>query len=99
MREILLPGPPLGTLDGDYARESVDLEDGDIVVWLSDGLIEGADPGGEPFGYERLAKALEGDFSSPAEARDELLAALAVHTAGHPADDDRTLVAMGYRRE
>ncbi|MDX1644453.1 MAG: SpoIIE family protein phosphatase [Thermoanaerobaculia bacterium] len=99
VREILLPGPPLGTLGGGYAQESVELDDGDILVWLSDGLIEGTDPAGEPFGYERLAEALEGDFANPAEARDELLAALAVHTAGHPADDDRTLVAMGYRRE
>ena len=98
VEEILLPGPPLGTLGGDYGQHSVELEDGDIVVWLSDGLIEAANANQEPFGYERLAAGLEGPVDSPERARDQLLEVLARHTAGHPADDDRTLVAMQYRR-
>ena len=97
VREIVLPGPPLGTLGSDYGQYRIDLEDGDIAVWLSDGLIEASDASHEPFGYERLARSLEGDATSPAEARDRLLAAVAEHTGGYPADDDRTLVAMLYR--
>jgi len=98
VQEILLPGPPLGTLGGDYGQRRVDLEDGDIVVWLSDGLIEAANADQEPFGYESLAEALAGSVDSPEQARDQLLSAVAEHTAGHPADDDRTLVAMQYRQ-
>lgn len=97
VEEIVLPGPPLGTLSGDYGQRAVQLESDDIVVWLSDGLIEAANAEQEPFGYDRLAASLEGDVESPEAARDLLLAAMEVHTAGHPADDDRTLVAMKYR--
>ena len=96
VQEVLLPGPPLGTLGGDYGQRRIELADGDIVVWLSDGLIEAANVDQEPFGYDRLARALEGPADSPETARDRLLESLAEHTAGHPADDDRTLVAMRY---
>jgi serine phosphatase RsbU (regulator of sigma subunit) len=98
VEEILLPGPPLGTLDGDYGQRAVDLQSGDVVVWLSDGLIEASDVDMEPFGYDRLADALRGDIKTPEEARDRLLEALEAHTGGYPADDDRTLVAMSYRQ-
>ena len=96
-QEILLPGPPLGTLGGDYGQRRIELEDGDIAVWLSDGLIEAANAAQDPFGYDRLLDSLRGDITSPELARERLLGALAAHTAGHPADDDRTLVAMQYR--
>ena len=96
--EILLPGPPLGTLGGEYGQRVVDLEPGDVVVWLSDGLIEAANPDGDPFGYDRLAEALKGAGATPEVTRDRLLEAVDTYTAGHPADDDRTLVAMSFRR-
>jgi sigma-B regulation protein RsbU (phosphoserine phosphatase) len=96
VEEILLPGPPLGTLGSDYGQRRIDLREGDIVVWLSDGLIEAANADLEPFGYERLARSLQAEIESPSEARDRLLEALRRHTGGHPADDDRTLVAMRY---
>ena len=98
VEEILLPGPPLGTLDGNYGYHEVDLVSGDVVVWLSDGLIEATTAAGDPFGYDRLASALEGPTASPEEARDRLLDAVEEYTGGHPADDDRTLVAMGFTR-
>lgn len=97
--EILLAAPPLGALGGAYARQVVALEPGDIVVWLSDGLIEAADEAGEPFGYERVRAALAGESGSAAEVRDRLLARLAAHTDGHPAPDDKTMVVMSYRLE
>jgi serine phosphatase RsbU (regulator of sigma subunit) len=96
VEEILLPGPPLGTLSGNYGYHEVDLTAGDVVVWLSDGLIEATTAAGDPFGYDRLAAALAGPTSSPQEARDRLLNAVEEYTGGHPADDDRTLVAMGF---
>lgn len=97
VREILLPGSPLGGLGESYGRESIQLQPDDLVVWLSDGFIEAPDPAGEPFGYERVIEALAGDLSSPVEVRNRLLAAVEEHTAGRPADDDCTLVVMRYR--
>ncbi len=98
VEEILLPGPPLGMLDDNYGYRAFDLTSGDVVVWLSDGLIEAATASGDPFGYERIAKSLAGPVASPEEARDHLLAAVEKFTGGHPAEDDRTLVAMGFNR-
>jgi len=83
VEEILLPGSPLGGLGTTYGHRSFDLEAGDAVVWLSDGLIEASDAADEPFGYDKV--------------RARLLAAVDAHTGGRPAHDDRTLVVMRYR--
>ncbi len=106
VREIVLPSPPLGALEGDFGRATVELETGDIVVWLSDGLIEAQRPPGgrggdqsaaEDFGYGRVVEALSGLDGDPAAVKESLLAAVAEHTGGLPPEDDRTLVVMAYR--
>ena len=94
--EILLPGNPLGALGDDYGESTIEIEPGDVLVWLSDGLIEAADVSGEPFGYERVETALGGAAGSAAEVRDRLVEAVERHISGQPAEDDRTLVAMRY---
>jgi len=96
VQEIALIGHPLGALGDDYGRQMVALEDGDVLIWLSDGLVEATDPSGEPFGYERLEEALRGSTESAAEVRDRLLAAEEAFTHGKPGEDDKTLVAMRY---
>ncbi|MGH2628270.1 MAG: PP2C family protein-serine/threonine phosphatase, partial [Anaerolineales bacterium] len=96
VEEILLPGSPLGGLGSTYGRRTVQLALGDLVVWLSDGLIEAAGPDGTPFGYERVVATLTGARDGAHAARDRLLAAVAQHAAGQPVQDDRTLVVMGY---
>ncbi len=96
VKEILLPGNPLGALGENYGNTRVDLVSGDILVWLSDGLIEMVDPQGEPFGYDRIRTALEASHESAATARDAIVRAVERHAQGVPADDDQTLVAMSY---
>ena len=96
VREILLPGSPLGALRRNYGRTTVEICDGDVLVWLSDGLIEASDPAGDPFGYDQILKCLEGPTGSAAQVRDRLLAAVAAHARGALATDDRTLVVLRY---
>jgi len=98
-REILLPSSPLGGLGRTYGRETVALERGDVVVWLSDGLIEAADATGEPFGYDNILKSLQGfpHDASAADVRNRLLAAIERHVGGQPPGDDRTLMVMRWR--
>ena len=98
-REILLPSSPLGGLGRTYGRESVPLERGDVVVWLSDGLIEAADATGEPFGYDNILRALQGfpPDASAADVRNRLLAAVERHVGSQPPGDDRTLMVMRWR--
>ncbi|MGB5550311.1 MAG: PP2C family protein-serine/threonine phosphatase [Thermoanaerobaculia bacterium] len=95
--EILLPGNPLGALGESFGQKQITLAGNDVVVWLSDGLIEGLDPSGEPFGYDRLKQALNGPTDGVEQVSQRLLAAVESHARGVPASDDRTLVAMHYR--
>ncbi len=94
--EIALPGTPLGGIGGRYGRTERQLAPGDIVVWLSDGLIEAVDREAEPFGYESVCPAIA-PATSALDARDRLLRAVALHCGTQPAEDDQTLVVMGYR--
>lgn len=99
--EILLPSSALGGLGHTYGRRTLALEPDDVLVWLSDGLIEATDAAGEPFSYEGVARALAGGTHpgdlTAAGFRDRLLAAVARHTGGTPPDDDRTLVVMRWK--
>lgn len=95
VEEILLPSPPLGVLGDRYAHAERTLAPGDLVVWLSDGLIESADEDGNPFGFEGVHAALHGSGSAT-QVRDRLLAAVAKHSGGAPPADDRTLVVLRY---
>lgn len=99
VREVMLPSSALGGLGHSYAREEIPLERGDVVVWLSDGLIEAADARGEPFGYETVVKVLEAIPGEPgaAEVRNRLLSAVERHVGAQPPNDDRTMVVMRWR--
>jgi sigma-B regulation protein RsbU (phosphoserine phosphatase) len=95
--EILLPSSPLGGLGRTYGKETLTIQPGDAVVWLSDGLIEATNAADEPFGYDSVIKVLRGVAGeSAADIRNRLLAAVERHTAGHPLSDDRTLMVMRY---
>ena len=57
VREVALPGTPLGARAGfPYAEAEIELAKGDALLFLSDGLPELPNAQGEPFGYERLAR-------------------------------------------
>ncbi|HKV10846.1 MAG TPA: SpoIIE family protein phosphatase [Thermoanaerobaculia bacterium] len=97
VEEIVLPGSPLGGLGHTYGRTTLDLATGDVVVWLSDGLIEAVNGADEPFGYERVVEALGGlEGQGATEVRNRLLDAVCRYTGGEPPGDDRTLVVMKY---
>ncbi|MEM7481757.1 MAG: SpoIIE family protein phosphatase [Acidobacteriota bacterium] len=97
--EILLPGSPLGGLGRNYGHRRLELAPGEVLLWLSDGLIEAVDADNKPFGYEAVRKSLTGPAASATQVRDRLLAAIEDHTGGRPVDDDRTVVVMRYHQK
>jgi serine phosphatase RsbU (regulator of sigma subunit) len=106
VREVLLPSSPLGGLGRDWGHETLALEAGDVVVWLSDGFIEALDADDEPFGYHGIEATLRQAAEDAAtaerlltvdEVKARLVAAVAAHAGGRPAEDDRTLLVMRYR--
>jgi sigma-B regulation protein RsbU (phosphoserine phosphatase) len=97
VEEILLPSSPLGGLGHAYVGATLQLQPGDAVVWLSDGLIEATNAADEPFGYDSVKRVLAGvQGESAVSIRNRLLAAVEAHTAGHPLADDRTLMVMRW---
>ena len=75
---------------------SIPLAGGDVLVWLSDGLIEATNAADDVFGYDAVIEALAGPAASPTAVRDRLLAAIERHVKGEPPADDRTLLVMRY---
>jgi sigma-B regulation protein RsbU (phosphoserine phosphatase) len=89
-------GPPVGVLNK-FISELMHLpfEEGDVLVVATDGLNEASDPDGELFGYEGLYKLIEELSPLPAQAIVEgLMKAIDKFSAGHPQDDDQTLLVI-----
>lgn len=86
---------PLGLARHRPALTERELEPGSRVLLYSDGLVEGADPEGEPFGYERLREVL-GQLGPlpPAELVAGVLARFDAHTAHGAPADDLTIIAV-----
>lgn len=86
----------MGDLGGPTAR-TVDLAPGDMVVVVSDGIIEEIGAGGDAFGTDRTAALV----AERAAARDgagavaeAIRAAAEAHSGGRPAADDRTVLVL-----
>jgi serine phosphatase RsbU (regulator of sigma subunit) len=92
------PSLPLG-VRSDLVTRTVEmtLEDGDAIVYLSDGIVEAQDPQQEPFGFDQLESLLAQQTErSPSSIRDAILEAVARHSGDRPADDDRTVMVLRF---
>ncbi len=86
---------PLGvTADATFeTSEAVPLESGDLVVLLTDGLLEARSPQGELFGEQGVLDAIRQTRSRPAhEIVDALYRAVLRHRGQDRLDDDATVV-------
>lgn len=93
---LVTPGPrlPLGVRSRlSYEVLEHQLEPGDRVVWLTDGLPEASTPGGEPLGYGELVRLLPGDAASPRGFLDQLFSAVQAAT-GTALEDDWTALVL-----
>lgn len=98
-RRISTPGTWLGAVH-DIARFTTDselrLQEGDLLVFYTDGITEAMDEEGEQFGIERLCGEIEAAREqAPAQIRDRVLAA-ATSWAKEQADDI-TLVVIRHK--
>ena len=67
----------------------------DLLIAATDGFSEAQNAAGEMFGYERLLQLTESQARFPAQkVLDALFAAVEEFSAGHPQDDDQTVVVL-----
>ena len=97
-RGIEVPSLPLGVRSTTSTHTAeVDLQEGDAIVYLSDGIVEAQDEHGEPFGFDQLEALLSRSVDrSPSTIRDQILEAVARHCGTRPADDDRTVMILRF---
>lgn len=96
LEEIEICGMPLGArADALYVEQTVQLEPGDQLFLISDGLIEERDNQRELFGYERLyATIAAADRCNSEQALDALWQAVTRFRGATEQDDDITLVVV-----
>ena len=87
---------PLGVnrRETEYPVQVVPFGPGDRVALYTDGIVEGTDAAGEPFGYDKLDAALARSGQAARGAVDEVLADLELFAPGAKLADDRTLVVV-----
>src|SRR4030095_17008097 len=69
---LVAVGTPLGLLPGiNYEQQVVKAKQGEVFIFLTDGILEARNKQGEEFGYHSLATALRGsEYLSVNEIRD-----------------------------
>lgn len=91
---------PVGIMEIDDKQESanLDLEPGDILALISDGVYEYNNTAGEEFGEQRVAEVFQSHHRLPmSELTDRLIKAVKKFGGAAPQEDDITLVLV--RRE
>ena len=93
-------GPPLCLDAGfNYPTQRLQLDDGDILVLITDGVTEAENSGQAQYGLARTLQCLAQDEPlSAAAVCQKLHADVKNFTAGAPPSDDLTLLAVGYRK-
>jgi serine phosphatase RsbU (regulator of sigma subunit)/CheY-like chemotaxis protein len=90
-------GFPLGAQpDTTYSQAQVQLQSGDILLFYSDGIVEGVNTAGEMFGFERLEAALQrlSPGRAPEQMIEDLLDDMKAFVGKAEQRDDITLVVV-----
>jgi serine phosphatase RsbU (regulator of sigma subunit) len=96
IEELFSDAPILGSFEeSEYHARPLQLEAGDLLLLLSDGLTEAENSGGTLFGEERLVDLLRRSAAEGAEAlKVQIMLALEEFVAEHDQTDDITFVLV-----
>ena len=87
--------PPLGVTPELEAGEArVQLHSGDMLIMVSDGILEARDARGIEYGLSRLSRRIRTARGSAEDVVKAILADIDGHTQDQPQGDDMTIVAM-----
>lgn len=92
------PSLPLGVRDRIHTHTvEMALQEGDSIVYLSDGIVEAQDENGDPLGFDHLESLLAAATDrSPSGLREMILNTVSKHSGNRPADDDRTIMVLRF---
>jgi phosphoserine phosphatase RsbU/P len=96
---IQAEGFPLGLFpDATYEELTLDTQPGDVLVFVSDGILDAENHLGEMYGQDRLAEALCGHRDQSAKhIADAVLADVTRFQDGKDRFDDETIIALRVR--
>ena len=87
--------PPLGVTPELEAGEArVQLHSGDMLIMVSDGILEARDARGNEYGLSRLSRRIRTARGGTEDVIKAILADIDGHTAEGPQGDDMTILAM-----
>jgi sigma-B regulation protein RsbU (phosphoserine phosphatase) len=98
IRRLDVGGVVLGVLPGTaYTQGSAAIQQGDILVLYSDGVVEAQNASGEEFGEARLVQVVSESAREGAQkVRDSILAGVHAFLGDVPAQDDLTCVVASF---
>jgi len=96
IHKLKVEGVPAGLLDDrKYDELTLHTQPGDVLLLYSDGITDQLNPEQEEYGRARLYNVLKKTSRQPVEEiADAILADLDIFSAGAPAFDDQTLIAI-----
>lgn len=96
LAELAATGIAMGVLDNaEYTQETVQLDQGDILILYTDGITEAENALQEMFDLERLEKVILASHNLPAqEMSTEILNAVREFCGDYPQSDDITLMII-----
>lgn len=100
VKEVKVKGVAVGFLENyNYSLGEIKVNDGDILVFYTDGITEAENNSKELFGIDRLKDALELNKEKSAEKiKDAILNEVFKFRNGYEQVDDITLVVMKHKR-
>jgi serine phosphatase RsbU (regulator of sigma subunit)/pSer/pThr/pTyr-binding forkhead associated (FHA) protein len=91
--------PPLGVTPELEAGEArVQLHSGDMLIMVSDGILEARDARGVEYGLSRLSRRIRTARGSAEDVVKAILADIDSHTSEGPQGDDMTILAMAIEQ-
>jgi len=93
-----VPGFPIKTFpDAHYKDHTLQLQPGDQLVWISDGIVEAQNPQNQLFGFEQLEQIIHRtNHLSPESLLDHIWRAVHNHRGEAVQTDDITLVVANF---
>jgi len=93
-RWLAVRGSLLGDeVQSDYEIRETEVDPNDMLVWYTDGVVEGQSNEGEPFGYKRLLTSIQHHVHLTSDrARDGIIDDIYTFYGDTPQEDDITLV-------